>query len=304
MCDARGSQERLDDIEAKLDRLLAAPVVQLDYIPPAVWEFEEDVGSIFQPLNLPTAGHRFEEELPRGKHPIQLYGLGTPNGQKVTVLLEELGVEYDLWIIDIMDLKQFSSGFVQVCPNSKIPAMLDYDVPEGEEPIRVFESGSILLHLATKYGKFIPECLRKRVECMNWLFWQVSGAPHMGGGFGHFFKYAPVKMAYPINRYACETKRLLDVLDKHLAGKVFICGDEVTIADFATMPWIRCIEIAYNAEEFLQTKSYLNIQRWMSTLLAREGVQRGLKMGTCDPSGKVIERHSKEDFDSMVLPPE
>merc|ERR1719329_1805620 len=220
-------------------------------------------------MNQPTAGARSEEALPKGEHPIQLYSLGTPNGQKVSILLEELGVEYDAWKINIMDLKQFTSGF--------------------------FESGSIMIYLAEKYGRFIPSNPRKKVEMMNWLMWQMGSAPSIGGGFGHFYKYAPIHIEYAIDRFSLETKRLLDVLGKHLAGKEFICGDEYTIADMAIMPWMRCIIVGYSAKEFLQVESYANVMSWMDRLTARKAVARGLRVnGFRDDA--VQNRHSKADF--------
>ncbi len=255
-------------------------------------------------MNRPTAGKRFEAELPRGEHGLQLYSLGTPNGNKVTILLEELGVDYDAYKINIMDLDQFGSGFVGVNPNSKIPALLDYSSKDSsDEPLRVFESGSILLYLAEKYGKFIPKDLRKRTECMNWLMWQMGTGPYLGGGFGHFYNYAPVKIEYAIDRFSMETKRILDVLDKHLDGKEYVCDDEYTIADMAIFPWIRALDVHYNAKEYLQLEDYTNVQRWMKTLQAREAVQRGLRVNGFGPDA-VVERHSIKDFDTVTPPSE
>ncbi|KAK3283896.1 hypothetical protein CYMTET_8426 [Cymbomonas tetramitiformis] len=252
------------------------------------------MGGKFGAMNRPTAGKRRDKELPRGDHDIQLYSLGTPNGHKVTILLEELGIEYDAWKINIMELEQFDSGFVQANPNSKIPAMLDYSF-EGE-PLRVFESGNMLKYLAEKEGRFIPADPRKKVECFNWLFWQMASAPYIGGGFGHFYVYAPVKIEYCIDRFAMETKRQLDVLDQHLAGKQYVCGEEYTIADMAIMPWIRCLTVFYKAEEFLQLKTYTNVMEWMERILARDAVKRGLRVNGFGDDA-VVNRHSKADFD-------
>jgi len=270
------------------------PRLPADYVVPEVWAPKE-MGGAMGGMNRPTAGKRSEEKLEKGEHPLQLYSLGTPNGQKVTILLEELGVEYDAFKISIMELKQFTSGFVECNPNSKIPCMFDHDPVGGGEPLRVFETGSILLYLAEKYGRFIPSDPRKKVEMMNWLMWQMGSAPSIGGGFGHFYKYAPVQIEYAIDRFSMETKRLMDVLDQHLAGKEFVCGDEYTIADMAIMPWVRCIMVGYNAKEFLQMDSYTNVMSWMDRLNARKAVQRGLRVnGFADDS--VQNRHSKADF--------
>merc|ERR1712085_88761 len=244
--------------------------------------------------NQPTAGKRFEAVLPKGEHSLQLYSLGTPNGQKVTILLEELGVDYDAYKISIMQLQQFGSAFVDINPNSKIPALLDYSVADGKsEPLRIFETGSILLYLAEKEKKFLPTDLRKKTECMNWLMWQMGTAPYLGGGFGHFYNYAPVKIEYAIDRFSMEAKRIVDVLDKHLENKKYVCDDEYTIADIAIFPWIRCLgEQGYKATEFLQLEKYTNVQRWIKTLEAREGVQRGLRVNGWG-SDAIAERHSK-----------
>jgi len=248
-------------------------------------------------MNKPTAGKRFESELKKGEHSLQLYSLGTPNGQKVTILLEELGVDYDAWPINIMELQQFGSDFVDINPNSKIPALLDYSVADdNSEPLRLFESGSILLYLAEKENKFIPTDLRKKTECMNWLMWQMGSAPYLGGGgFGHFYKYAPQKFEYAIDRYSMEAKRIVDVLEKHLEGKEYVCDDEYTIADMAIFPWIRCLYVGYNANEFLQLQEFTNVERWMKTLNAREAVQRGLRVNGFEPNS-IDERHSLDDF--------
>mmetsp|Transcript_29286 Transcript_29286/g.82623 ORF Transcript_29286/g.82623 Transcript_29286/m.82623 type:complete len:279 (+) Transcript_29286:198-1034(+) len=265
------------------------------YSIPEVWESDPQ-GATMGGMNRPTAGARSEKELPKGEHSLQLYSLGTPNGQKVTILLEELnelkGVEYDAWKINIMDLDQFTSGFVAVNPNSKIPALLDYELTP---PLRVFETGSILLHLAERFDAFIPQDKRKRTECLNWLFWQHGGAPFMGGGFGHFYNYAPLKIQYAIDRYAMETKRQLDVLDKQLEGRDFIV-DEYSIADMAVYPWIVCLSVHYKAGKFLQLDGYENVQRWMATLKARPAVARGMRVNSFG-EGAVSERHSAADFD-------
>lgn len=267
------------------------------YEVPKVWKPVEMDGTMGS-MNRPTAGERFEAELPRGEHGLQLYSLGTPNGNKVTILLEELGVDYDAYKINIMELQQFGSGFVNANPNSKIPALLDYSADDSsDEPLRVFESGSILLYLAEKYGKFIPKDLRKRTECMNWLMWQMGTGPYLGGGFGHFYNYAPVKIEYAIDRFSMETKRIVDVLEKHLDGKEYVCDDEYTIADMAIYPWIRCLDVHYNAKEYLQLEEYTNVQRWMKSLEAREAVQRGLRVNGFGPDA-VVERHSIKDFDT------
>jgi GST-like protein len=230
-----------------------------------------------------------------GEHPLQLYSLGTPNGMKVTILLEELGVEYDAWLINIMEQDQFKSGFVEINPNSKIPAMADHDfVP----PLNIWESGHILKYLAEKYDKFIPKEPRERVECFNWLFWLQASAPFIGGGFGHFYKYAPLHIEYAVDRYTMETKRLLDVLDKHLEGRDFICN-EYSIADMAIMPWILCIYKFYNAADFLDYQSYKNVVAWVARIEERPAVQRGLRVNTFGPDA-VTERHSPADFETKA----
>ncbi|KAI8916379.1 glutathione S-transferase [Gorgonomyces haynaldii] len=272
------------------------PSFPADYTIPQVWQ-PVDGPEAFAGMNRPTAGARFEKDLPKGKHPIQLYSLGTPNGQKATIMLEELGIEYDAWLIEIMKQDQFGSSFVQVNPNSKIPALLDYS---GSKPVRVFESVSILIYLADKYKKFIPQDFEARTECMNWLIWQVGTAPYIGGGFGHFYKYAPIQIQYAVDRFSMETKRIVDVLEKHLEGKEYVMGSEYTIADMAIFPWIRCIEKGYNAGEFLQTHEYKNVQRWIKTLEARPAVQRGLRVNGFGPDA-LKERHSKEDFEKSAL---
>eukprot|EP00536_Pseudo-nitzschia_multiseries_P001297 jgi/Psemu1/250406/estExt_Genewise1Plus.C_160110 len=268
-----------------------------DYVVPAQWE-PKSMGGKINGMNRPTAGKRFDSELPRGEHDLQLYSLGTPNGQKVTILLEELGLDYDAYFINIMELQQFGSAFVDVNPNSKIPALLDYSVGTEDDPtpLRVFESGSILMYLAEREKKFLPTDVRKRTECINWLMWQMGTGPYLGGGFGHFFKYAPLKVEYAIDRFAMETKRIVDVLDQHLEGKEYVCGDEYTIADMAIYPWMRCLDTGYNASEFLKLEEYTNVERWKATLEAREAVQRGLRVNGFGP-GAVRERHSMTDFE-------
>lgn len=263
-----------------------------NYVVPKVWAPPGAMGGTFNAVNLPTAGARYEEALPKGDKPYQLYSLGTPNGQKVSIMLEELGVEYDAWRMDILKKQdQFSSGFVALNPNSKIPVLLDTTVdaphaPKGVHGLRVFESGNILLYLAEKHGSLLPKDPIGRTECLNWLFWQMGTAPYIGGGFGHFYKYAPVKIEYAINRFSMETKRILDVLEKQLGatsvstGKpnTFICGEECTIADIAIFPWIRCLDVGYGGKEFLQLDTYPTVQRWFDLMNAREAVQRGLKV--------------------------
>uniref|UniRef100_A0A7S4A9V9 Glutathione transferase n=1 Tax=Pseudo-nitzschia australis TaxID=44445 RepID=A0A7S4A9V9_9STRA len=277
-----------------------APVVAYpsDYVVAKQW-VPKSLGGIVGGMNRPTAGKRFDSELPRGEHDLQLYSLGTPNGQKVTILLEELGVDYDAYFIDIMELQQFGSAFVDINPNSKIPALLDYSVvdvdDDSSKPLPVFESGSILLYLAEREKKFVPTDLRKKTECMNWLMWQMGTGPYLGGGFGHFYKYAPLKIEYGIERFTMETKRIVDVLDKNLEGKEYVCGDEYTIADMAIYPWIRCLDKGYGASEFLQLQEYTNVQRWIATLEARPAVQRGLRVNGYEADA-VRERHSKDDF--------
>jgi len=266
------------------------------YKVPDVWQEPQSTGGIFGAVNRPTAGPRTEKELPRGKHDIQLYSLGTPNGKKVTIMLEELGVDYDAWMISIMKQDQFTSGFVKLNPNSKIPAMYDYGGgEEGKDPIRLFETGSILMYLSEKFGgRFMPKDVRGRAECINWLMWQMGSAPYIGGGFGHFYKYAPIKIEYAINRFSMETKRLMDVLNQHLGEgeKRYVCGDEYTIADMAILPWVQCISEGYNAYKFLQMEDYTHVNRWREGLEARKAVQRGCRVNT----DSVPERHSKEDF--------
>ncbi|WP_289036496.1 glutathione-dependent disulfide-bond oxidoreductase [uncultured Roseibium sp.] len=272
------------------------------YVPPKVWTWDAGNGGEWSKVNRPIAGATHEKELPRGKHPLQLYSLGTPNGQKVTILLEELlalgeaGAEYDAHLIKIGEGDQFSSGFVDVNPNSKIPAL--FDIETGS---RVFESGAILLYLADKFGHFLSENKAARTEALNWLFWLQGSAPYLGGGFGHFYYYAPAKFEYPIDRFTMEVKRQMDVLDRHLAENAFLGGDEYSIADIATWPWYGNLALgqAYEAGEFLQVESYKNLQRWTHEILERPAVQRGRKVNrTSGPlSDQLHERHDASDFD-------
>ena len=279
------------------------------YIPPKVWTMESENGGQWASINRPDSGARFEQVLPIGQHPIQLYSMGTPNGQKVTILLEELlalGVkqaEYDAFLIKIGDGEQFGSGFVEVNPNSKIPALMDRSLAS---PIRVFESGNILLYLAEKFGHFLPQALPKRTEVMNWLFWLQGSAPYLGGGFGHFYAYAPEKFAYPINRFAMEAKRQLDVLDKQLAKQTYIAGEEYTIADVAIWPWYGNLVLgnAYNAAEFLDVQSYQHVQRWAKTIAERPAVQRGRIVNRTwgEAWEQLAERHNAQDIDRILAP--
>lgn len=272
------------------------------YTPPTVWTWDAQSGGQWTHINRPVAGPTHEATLPRGKHPLQLHSLGTPNGQKVTILLEELlalgvtGAEYDAHLIRIGEGQQFSSGFVAINPNSKIPALLDTDTGS-----RVFESGAILLYLAEKFGHFLPKEQAKRTEVMNWLFWLQGAAPYLGGGFGHFYAYAPEKFEYPINRFTMEVKRQMDVLDRELAEHRYLGGDEYSIADIATWPWYGNLVLgeAYNAGEFLQVQSYKNLRRWAKEVGARPAVQRGRMVNRTsgDPAQQLHERHDASDFD-------
>lgn len=273
------------------------------YVPPKVWTWSADSDDPFASMNRPEAGPRYERELPVGKHPLQLYSLATPNGVKVTIMLEELlergidDAEYDAHLININDLDQFSSGFTAINPNSKIPALMDHS---QNPPQRVFESGSILLYLAEKFDAFIPQSHSGRTECLSWLFWQMGAAPILGGGFGHFYAYAPEKFEYPINRYTMEAKRQLDVLDRRLAETPYIAGDEYTIADMAIWPWYGALVQGhvYDAAEFLQTHEYKNLMRWADEIGKRPAVQRGRIVNRTwgEPEEQLPERHSKEDF--------
>jgi GST-like protein len=276
-----------------------------DYTPPQVWTWNRANGGRFASINRPIAGATHEKELPVGRHPLQLYSQGTPNGVKVTVLLEELlalghaGAEYDAWLIRIADGAQFGSGFVAVNPNSKIPALLDRS---GPAPVRVFESGAILLYLAERFGAFLPPAGAARAECLSWLFWQMGSAPYLGGGFGHFYAYAPSKMEYPIDRFTMEVKRQLDVLDRRLAESPFIAGAEYTIADIAIWPWYGGLVKGwlYGAAEFLDVQSYRHVQRWANAIGERPAVQRGRMVNRThgDTSSQLWERHEASDFDT------
>lgn len=275
------------------------------YTPPQVWTWDEPCGGKFANINRPVAGATHEKELPRGQHPFQLYSLATPNGVKATIMFEELlelGIEeaeYDAFIIDISSGDQFGSGFVELNPNSKIPVMLDVSADQ-----RVFESGSILLYLAEKFDRFVPKSLSARTEAMNWLFWQMGSAPFLGGGFGHFYAYAPEKFEYPINRYAMEVKRQLDVLDQHLEHSEYLAGDEYSIADMAVWPWYGVLVQGhlYNAAEFLSVDSYKNVQRWTKTISERPAVKRGRIVNRAwgTEEEKLLERHSADDFKGRV----
>ena len=275
-----------------------------DYLPPAVWTWDKASGGRFANINRPVGGATHERELPVGRHPLQLYSLATPNGVKVTVMLEELlatghgGAEYDAWPIRIGDGDQFGSGFVAVNPNSKIPALVDRS---GAEPVRVFESGAILMHLAERFGAFLPAEGAARAECLAWLFWQMGSAPYLGGGFGHFYAYAPEKYEYPINRFAMETKRQLDVLDRRLAERAYLAGNDYTIADIATWPWYGALVkgLLYDAGTFLQVHEYANVVRWADAIAARPAVRRGRKVNrlTGDLADQLHERHDASDFE-------
>ncbi len=277
------------------------------YIPPKVWTWEKANGGRFAAINRPVAGATHEQTLPRGKHPLQLYSLGTPNGIKVTVMLEELlalghgGAQYDAWLIRIQDGMQFGSGFVQVNPNSKIPALLDCS---GPEPIRVFESGAILMYLAEKFGAFLPTDPTLRAECLSWLFWQMGSAPFVGGGFGHFYAYAPVKIEYAIDRYAMETKRQMDVLNQRLAQTRYVAGDDYTIADMAIWPWYGGMARGemYEAAEFLQVHEYTHVLRWAEELAQRPAVQRGRMVNRVRGplNTQLHERHDASDFETRT----
>ncbi|MCA0871265.1 glutathione-dependent disulfide-bond oxidoreductase [Seohaeicola saemankumensis] len=277
------------------------------YTPPEVWTWDTESGGRFASINRPIAGPTHDKELPVGKHPLQLYSLATPNGVKVTVMLEELlalgheGAEYDAWIINIGDGDQFGSGFVAANPNSKIPALMDHS---GETPQRVFESGAILLYLAEKFGAFLPEDHAARTECLSWLFWQMGSAPYLGGGFGHFYAYAPEKWQYPIDRFAMETKRQLDVLDRELAERTYIAGDDYTIADMAIWAWYGQLVLGrlYSAGTFLDVESYKNVQRWAKAIDARPAVSRGRMVNRAfgELHTQLRERHDAGDFETRT----
>jgi len=279
-----------------------------DYTPPDVWSWNKESGGRFASINRPIAGPTHDKELPVGAHPLQLYSLATPNGVKVTVMLEELlakgiaGAEYDAWPIKISDGDQFGSGFVGINPNSKIPALLDHS---GPTPIRVFESGAILLYLAEKFGAFLPKDLPTRTECLSWLFWQMGAGPYLGGGFGHFYAYAPSKIEYAIDRFAMETKRQLDVLDRRLGETEYLAGADYTIADIAVWPWYGGLtkgQLYGESARFLQVQDYKNVQRWTDAIGARPAVQRGRMVNriTGEPSSQLHERHAASDFDTST----
>lgn len=274
------------------------------YVPPRVWTWDAESGGAFASINRPIAGPTHDKELPIGEHPLQLYSLGTPNGVKVTIMLEELlaqghaGAEYDAWLINILEGDQFGSGFTAINPNSKIPALVDRS---GAEPLRVFESGAILMYLAEKFDAFLPASLPLRSETLSWLFWQMGSTPFLGGGFGHFYAYAPEKMEYPINRFAMEVKRQLDVLDRNLAERPYLAGDEYTIADMATYPWYGGLVEGklYEAGEFLDVESYTHVRRWSAEVGERPAVKRGRRVNRVwgDEDRQAKERHSAADLD-------
>ncbi len=278
-----------------------------EYVPPKVWTWNKPSGGHFASINRPIAGATHDKELPVGRHPLQLYSQGTPNGQKATIMLEELlaaghkGAEYDAWLIRIHDGEQFGSGFVGVNPNSKIPALMDRS---GPKPIRVFESGAILTYLAEKFGAFLPTEPAARAECFSWLFWQMGSAPYLGGGFGHFYHYAPVKIEYAIDRFAMEVKRQMDVLDRQLADNEYVAGDSYTIADIAIFPWYGGMAkgLRYEAGEFLSVHEYKNVVRWADMLLKRPAVKRGNMVNRLsgEPSNQLHERHDASDFDTKT----
>jgi GST-like protein len=278
------------------------------YTPPLVWEWNAPNGGQFANINRPVAGATHEKELPVGRHPLQLYSLGTPNGQKVTILLEELlaagfsGAEYDAWLINIHEGEQFSSGFVSANPNSKIPAMIDRS---GKKPIRIFESGAILTYLAEKFGAFLPTEGEARTECLSWLFWQVGSTPYLGGGFGHFYMYAPTKIEYAIDRFSMEVKRQMDVLDRRLAETAFLVGDNYTIADMAVWPWYGLLVTGslYDAGDFLQVQDYTHVRRWANAIAERPAVKRGriVNRSFGDPANQLRERHDASDFDTSTV---
>jgi GST-like protein len=285
-----------------------------EYVPPKVWTWNKENGGRFANINRPIAGPTHDKTLPVGKHPFQLYSMATPNGVKVTVMFEELlalghtGAEYDAWLINIGSGDQFGSDFVAINPNSKIPALMDRS---GPTPIRVFESAAILMHLAEKFGEFLPTEPAARAECLSWLFWQMGSAPYLGGGFGHFYAYAPTKIEYAIDRFAMEVKRQLDVLDRRLAESEYLGGDAYTIADIATWPWYGAVAkgLTYGAGEFLQVQEYKNLQRWTDQIGARPAVIRGRKVNAAwgEPANQLHERHDASDFDlktqDKVAPP-
>ncbi|NJM51091.1 MAG: glutathione-dependent disulfide-bond oxidoreductase [Sphingomonadales bacterium] len=282
-------------------------MIMTEYTPPKIWTWDKESGGRFASINRPIAGSTHDKELPVGKHPFQLYSLGTPNGVKVTIMFEELlaaghkGAEYDAWLINIGEGDQFGSGFVKVNPNSKIPALMDHSVTP---PLRLFESGSMLIYLAEKFGAFLSGDPVIRAQTLNWLMWQMGSAPFLGGGFGHFYAYAPEKYEYPINRYAMEVKRQMDVLDRHLAGNEYFAGDDYSIADMAIYPWYGAMArgILYDAAEFLQVQEYENVLRWTKLVGGREAVKRGTMVNRTfgEPSSQLRERHDASDFDTKT----
>lgn len=281
-------------------------MADLTYTPPKVWTWEDESGGQFASINRPIAGPTHDKDLPKGEHDLQLYSLATPNGVKVTILLEEMleagiDAEYDAWLIKIGDGDQFGSGFVDANPNSKIPALVDHS---GDSPVRVFESGSILLYLAEKFGAFIPDAPADRTQTLNWLFWQMGSAPYLGGGFGHFYVYAPEKFQYPIDRFTMEAKRQLDVLERHLAENEWMAGDQYSIADIAIWSWYGQVLLGrvYDAQEFLDADSYTNAMAWAKKILERPAVQRGIKVNRTwgELSDQLLERHSAADFDTAT----
>ena len=277
------------------------------YAPPKIWAWNKDSGGRFANINRPIAGPTHDKDLPVGRHPLQLYSLATPNGVKVTVMLEELlalghhGAEYDAWLIKINQGEQFGSGFVAANPNSKIPALVDHS---GPAPIRVFESGAILLYLAEKFGALLPVDAARRAECLSWLFWQMGSAPYLGGGFGHFYAYAPTKIEYAIDRFAMEVKRQLDVLDRRLAESPYLAGEDYTIADIAVWPWYGALAkgLLYEGGEFLQVQQYTNVQRWTNQIAERPAVKRGRMVNRTwgEPSSQLAERHDASDFETST----
>ena len=278
---------------------------ETEYVPPKIWEWDAESGGRFANINRPIAGATHDKELPIGEHPYQLYSLGTPNGVKVTVMLEELlalgheGAEYDAWLINIGEGDQFGSGFVDINPNSKIPSMMDRS---GKQPVRLFESASMLVHLAEKFDAFLPHDGQPRAETFNWLFWQMGSAPYLGGGFGHFYAYAPSKMEYPINRFAMEVKRQMDVLDRHLAEHDYLAGKDYTIADMATWPWYGALAsgLLYDSAEFLQVQEYKNLNRWAKQIADRPAVKRGSIVNRPWGDKTALERHSAADIDAVL----
>jgi GSH-dependent disulfide-bond oxidoreductase len=295
------------DFTALFLKIVIRQMTDTTYTPPKIWTWNKENGGKFANINRPIAGATHNKDLPVGKHPLQLYSQGTPNGVKVTVMLEELlalghsGAEYDAWLIRISDGHQFGSGFVAANPNSKIPALMDRS---GPTPVRVFESGAILVYLAEKFGAFLPTEGSARAACWSWLFWQMGSGPYLGGGFGHFYAYAPTKIEYAIDRFAMEVKRQLDVLDKHLADNEYMVGDEYTIADMAIWPWYGALAkgLLYESGEFLQVNEYKNVQRWTNLIAARPAVKRGRMVNRTagDPASQLLERHDASDFDTKT----